>query len=139
VADEPVKKTKRRVKNPETFRERAIKASASDGKPSKIGRAKQASGKAVTPVTRPVGNAAAVFARQKPFQLLRKPLRLIGRLIVPMYFRNSWKELRLVTWPSWRVSVRLTFAVIVFAVIFAAFVALLDFGLDKLFKNILLS
>ncbi|HEX8762654.1 MAG TPA: preprotein translocase subunit SecE, partial [Candidatus Saccharimonadales bacterium] len=67
-----------------------------------------------------------------------KPFRIIGLILVPPYFRNSWKELRQVTWPTFPVSLRLTFAVIIFAVVFGLFVALLDFGLGKLFKQVLL-
>lgn len=67
-----------------------------------------------------------------------KPFRILGFILVPPYFRNSWKELRQVTWPTFRVSLRLSFAVIVFAIVFGCLVALLDYGLDKLFKQVLL-
>jgi preprotein translocase SecE subunit len=63
---------------------------------------------------------------------------LLGKILVPPYIRNSWKELKQVTWPNWKQSRQLTFAVLVFAVIFGAAVAIVDFGLDKLFKHILL-
>jgi preprotein translocase SecE subunit len=48
------------------------------------------------------------------------------------------QELRLVTWPNWKQSRQLTFAVLVFAVIFGAAIAVVDYGLDKVFRNILL-
>jgi preprotein translocase SecE subunit len=124
-------KKKRLVKNPETFRERAIKAAEGSDKPSNIARAKGASSKFVSPVTTPVGKASS-----KVFGL--KPFRILGKILVPPYFRNSWKELRLVTWPSWKESRSLTYAVLVFAVVFGGVIALVDYGLDKLFKNILL-
>ncbi|MCA9327509.1 preprotein translocase subunit SecE [Candidatus Saccharibacteria bacterium] len=54
------------------------------------------------------------------------------------YIRDSWRELRKVTWPSFRESLRLTAAVIVFSVIFGAIIAVVDFGLDKVFRQILL-
>jgi preprotein translocase SecE subunit len=70
------------------------------------------------------------------------PLRMLGRLLGWIffvgYFRGSWRELRLVTWPGRRESLRLTSAVLVFAVIFGAIVAGVDFGLDKLFKELIL-
>lgn len=66
------------------------------------------------------------------------PLRFLGRILVPRYFRNSWKELRQVAWPSRRESFQLTGAVIIFALFFGLAIALVDFGLDKLFKQVLL-
>lgn len=122
---------KRRVKNPETFRERALKAADAGGKPKRARRVLQAGGKAAGPVARPVAKIAkTIFDRQ--------PFRLIGRLIWPKYFRSSLRELRLVKWPNWQQSRRLTTAVLIFALIFGASIALVDWGLDKVFKQLLL-
>jgi preprotein translocase SecE subunit len=132
----PVKK--RIVKNPETFRERAIKASEGSDKPKRTTRVKSAGRKVTTPVTRPIAKAVRVIFYRKPFTWLRRPLRIIGKILLPSYIRQSWKELRLVTWPSWKESRDLTFAVIVFATTFGVIIALVDFGLDKLCRNVLL-
>jgi len=67
-----------------------------------------------------------------------KPVRFIGKIVGFTYLRDSFKELRTVTWPTLRESTRLTGAVIIFSIIFGLFVALVDFGLDKVFKQILL-
>lgn len=67
-----------------------------------------------------------------------KIFRFVGLIFVPRYFRNSWKELKQVTWPTRRESWQLTSAVILFAVVFGVMIALVDFGLDKLFKQVLL-
>ncbi len=137
----PSKKTtdkKRIVKNPETFRERAIKASETGDKPKRSARLRAASGKVTRPVFRPIGRASNKFFGAKIFKPFRKPMRLLGRILLPKYFRESWKELRLVVWPSWKQSRDLTFAVLVFATIFGVIVAVVDFGLDKLFKDVLL-
>jgi preprotein translocase SecE subunit len=131
VADQSAKKTKRLVKNPETFRERAIKASENADKPGQAAKFKTAGGKVVAPVFRPVKAGGRKLGTFKPF-------RVIGKVIFPAYFRQSWQELKLVTWPSWAESRRLTYAVLVFAVIFGATIAGVDYGLDKLFRNILL-
>ncbi len=80
---------------------------------------------------RPVGRVLARIERWKPIHIL-------GLIIVPRYFRNSWKELRLVVWPSRRESWRLTSAVLIFAVIFGVMIAIVDYGLDKVFKKIIL-
>lgn len=63
-------------------------------------------------------------------------MRFLGRLIGLRYIRDSWRELRGVTWPTFRDSRRLTGAVIVFSIIFGLFIALVDYGLDKAFKEL---
>lgn len=125
MADKPKqsKPSKRRVKNPETFRERALKAS--EGKPAKATKT------AAKSRTKPARRAHL----PKP---VAKVFSAIGKVIVPVYLRNSWRELKLVTWPSWKQSRQLTFAVLVFAIVFGALVAVVDYGLDKVFRNILL-
>lgn len=62
----------------------------------------------------------------------------ISRFFIPSYFRNSWRELKQVTWPGRRETIKLTFAVVVFALVFAALIGFVDLGLDKIFKRILL-
>ncbi|MDL2362870.1 MAG: preprotein translocase subunit SecE [Patescibacteria group bacterium] len=132
-------KTKKRlVKNPETFRERAIKASEEGDKPKRFTRAKTASSKVAAPVFRPIGSAGRKIGGFGPFKFLRKPFRIIGRVLLPKYVRGSWAELRQVTWPNWEKARQLTFAVILFASVFGVIVAVVDFGLDRLFRDILL-
>lgn len=76
--------------------------------------------------------------RSKPVRIIRTPFRWLGKILVPTYFRQSWRELKLVTWPSWKQSWQLTYAVLIFAVVFGAIIAAVDYGLDKVFRNILL-
>lgn len=117
MADKQPAKKKRVVKNPETFRERAVKATEASDKPTR------ASG-----VKRTGGNLARPAA---------KPLRRIGRAILPKYIRNSWQELRQVTWPNWKQSRQLTGAVLIFATIFGVIIAVVDWGLDRIFRDLL--
>lgn len=65
-------------------------------------------------------------------------VRFIGRVLGLSYIRSSWQELKLVSWPTGREGRRLTTAVIIFSVVFGALIALVDYGLDKLFKQLLL-
>ena len=125
---------KRRVKNPETFREKAVKAAEDSQKPTKATQLKASSAKAVGPARRSVRKVAS-SKMLKPF---RKPARIAGKILVPSYFRKSWAELKLVTWPNWTQSRQLTTAVLIFAVIFGAVIFAVDWGLDKIFKDILL-
>jgi preprotein translocase subunit SecE len=67
-----------------------------------------------------------------------KPMRILGRILGFSYIRGSWQELKSVTWPTRREGFRLTSAVIIFSIIFGALIAVVDYGLDKLFRQILL-
>lgn len=84
----------------------------------------------VRKMTRPLGRARAKAS--KGF------LGKVGRFLVPKYFRSSWSELRQVTWPDRGQTARLTTAVIIFATVFGIIIAIVDYGLDKLFRGILL-
>ncbi|HET9173688.1 MAG TPA: preprotein translocase subunit SecE [Candidatus Saccharimonadales bacterium] len=139
MADNSTKRPVRRLKNIETVRERAQKAQVVAGqqKSRRIG----VLGKISTLLRRPLSSMAKLFQHQ-PFKFVFRVLAFVGRIISRIfflrYFRNSWRELRLVTWPNRKQSRQLTFAVIVFAVVFGAFVSALDYGLDKLFKQVLI-
>lgn len=138
MADSKPVKAKRRVKNPETFREKAIKANEVSDKPKRRARAGTAVGKVVRPIVRPVVRGASRVSRFRPLKPLFIVLRFIGRIILPRYVRNSWRELRLVSWPTRKQSRDLTGAVLIFAAIFGATVAVVDYGLDKVFKALLI-
>lgn len=136
MADKPSKSepAKRKVKNPETFRERALKATVEGDKPKQSTRARGL----LRRLFQPLGTAARGIVNFPLFKPLRKPFRIIGLIIFPRYFRNSFIELKQVTWPTWKESLRLTWAVLLFAIIFGTAVALVDYGLDAVFKRILL-
>ncbi|HVV67252.1 MAG TPA: preprotein translocase subunit SecE [Candidatus Saccharimonadales bacterium] len=136
MADTPAKK--RRVKNPETFRERALKAADSGKKPKPASRLRSVGKKATAPVTGPVRQTVSKLYNSAPLKPVRIVLRFLDKVLFLSYFRKSWQELKLVTWPNWKESQRLTFAVLVFAIVFGAAIAGVDWGLDKVFKQILL-
>ena len=139
VAKETKKPTKRRVKDPVTFRERAIKATAAGDKPTARHRVARGALRPVKAVGTPIVRGLKFVFNRKPFIWLKRPLRIIGKILLPPYIRNSWKELRLVTWPQWGQSIRLTFAVLVFAAVFGLVIAGVDYGLDKFFRQILVN
>lgn len=111
-------KPKRRLRSAPvvTVRDRAGNAKAA--KPSRIGR-----------VLAPIG---------RPLRPVGRVIAIISRFVIPPYFRNSFRELRLVTWPNRRESWRLTYAVLLFSIVFGGLIAIVDYGLDKLFKEVLL-
>lgn len=116
---------------PQTMRERAASATNPQPKPNRVRRVTRTAG---TPF-RAVGKRLGKLHIWKPFRMAG---RILARLFVPLYVRNSFKELRQVTWPTRKQTLQLTTAVILFSVIFGAVVALFDFGLDKLFKQVIL-
>lgn len=130
MAEEPSRR-RRLVKNPDTFREKVQRSSETSAKPGWLRRL-------LGPIFRPLGKALRTIFKLKPLAVILKVLRRTVRFIVPGYFVNSWRELRLVTWPNWKQSRQLTFAVLVFAIVFGAAIAAVDYGLDKIFRNVLL-
>jgi preprotein translocase SecE subunit len=60
------------------------------------------------------------------------------RATTPSYFKDSVGELKQVEWPARRQALSLSMAVIVFSLTIAIFVQLLDYGLGKLFKEVIL-
>ncbi len=120
-------------KKTQTVRERA-KAEQT----KKPRRLKTTAGKMKQPLSK-----ARTFSK-KEYHVVPLPDNKIGRFLgnkvylVPRFFVNSFKELRLVTWPNRRETVALTFAVFIFAIVFASFVGLLDWGFGELFKRFIL-
>ena len=64
--------------------------------------------------------------------------RILGKVLLINYFRSAWKELRQVTWPDRKETRQLTLAVFAFAVVFGIMITLTDYGLDKVFKKVIL-
>ena len=54
------------------------------------------------------------------------------------YFKGSWQELRQVSWPTRKATWGMTFAVMIFTLVLAIFILLLDLGFEQLFKRIIL-
>jgi preprotein translocase SecE subunit len=67
-----------------------------------------------------------------------RPLRRILVWLVPRYFINSWRELKLVTWPGRRETWRLTGAVFVFAIVFGIMITGVDKVIDRIFKELVI-
>ena len=88
----------------------------------------------------PLGKARGFGVREyhlplpdnKAGNFLKKHIRI---RLVPKFIVEAFREVRQVTWPNRSETTRLTIAVFVFAVIFASFVGLLDYGLGEVFKK----
>lgn len=133
-------KKRRVVKKSSTVREKREQAAVTPSKKRSVsGAAKKAGGP-----FRAIGHFIAVIL--KPFSFLlwpfrTRPARFIGRILAKIFFinyiRDSWRELRLVEWPNRITTIKLTAAVFAFALAFGTFVAVTDYILDKIFKQIL--
>jgi preprotein translocase SecE subunit len=133
VAETAKPKKRRIVKKAETVREKTEK-SALPKPDKKTGVIRLA----LRYIAVPFKLIGKPFAKLGRFLGRFKAMRLLGRILWPTYFRNSWKELRQVTWPTRRETWQLTFAVILFSIIFGVLIAIVDFGLDKAFKELII-
>lgn len=131
-------KPKRRLKDPESFREKLAKASDDKSKPKKVRSKATWPIKLLKRIFRPVANSYQKLKGIKQLKPLFIVLSFIGRIIFPKYIRTSFEELKKVTWPSFKQSRKLTYAVLIFALIFGISVAVVDWGLGKIFRPLLL-
>lgn len=135
MADKKSKSTtKTRIRKVETVRERAEKSQKEATQPKRL---RKVGGKVATPV-----KSALAFGKKEFY--LPMPDNRVGRFLnkrrslMPRYFINAWQELRQVVWPTGRETTKLTIAVFVFAIIFGVVIAVVDYGLDYIFKEVIL-
>ena len=76
----------------------------------------------------------------KPFQnrFFKKLFSILKKILLIDYVSSSWQEVKQVSWPNRKETAKLTVAVFAFAIVFGVFVAIIDFGLDKLFREVIL-
>jgi len=132
--ESPQKKVRRLKAAPVTVRERAERAANTANKQPKQSRIRKVTSRATSPLRKVSGKVARIKI-WKPFKFAG---RIIARVLVPPYIRNSFHELRLVSWPNRKQTFQLTFAVLLFATAAGLLIAVFDFGLDKLFKQVIL-
>jgi preprotein translocase subunit SecE len=140
------KKPKLARKKQLTVRERTQLGASTD----KTKQIRSVAGKATTPLRK----VAVPFKKLQP-KKSNKPSRInklvpenrFGRILrkvfkrrslIPGWLKNSWAEIRQVTWPTYRETARLTLAVFIFSVVFALIVGILDFVLDKALREVVL-
>lgn len=95
--------------------------------------------KIVRPLAKKIGTffnkLTAPVRKTKAWKWLRKH---ILRSPFRGYFVSSWQELKQVEWPSRSTSLKLTGIVVLFTLVFAAFTTIIDYGFEKLAKQIFL-
>lgn len=134
----PSKKPRRRVKPVETVRERVVKQQSKAPKPQRVRK------------TMGSGYSSAKTGFAKLFHPLNfvlrplrtKPIRFVGRILATIlllnFVRGAARELRDVVWPDRKQTTQLTLAVFIFAIVFGLIITITDFGLDRIFKRILI-
>jgi preprotein translocase SecE subunit len=131
------KKSTRRIKKPETMRQKVEKETTKNTASKKPRRLHQVKTTAKKPFVR-FGNFLKKEIHLPGAKHRSKSVLHKKRSIVPKFLINSWNELKLVTWPDRKQTAKLTFAVIVFAIVFGAMVAGVDYVLDKIFREVIL-
>jgi preprotein translocase SecE subunit len=139
VAEE--KRKVRRIKKTETVREKAEKAASTPPKKRRLHRATST----VSPILKLTGKYIHRVLKPLRFLLIpfkTRPARFVGRILASIlmfsYIRGAWQEMREVTWPSREETWKLALAVFTFAIAFGLVIAVVDYGLDKLFRSLLL-
>lgn len=127
-------KKKRVIKKSETVREKATK--------KEISKQPRRLHKATSAAKRPVSAARKLGAKEyHPIKMRDNRLgrfMTANRKLTPKFFREAWAELRQVTWPTNKETFKLALAVFIFAIVLGITVGILDYGLEKLFREILI-
>jgi preprotein translocase SecE subunit len=131
---ESAPKKQGKIRKPsETMRDSAAKSRAKAEKPKKVRRAASAAKKPVTSIGSALTKEYHLVEPKKGGNFFTK-----SRKVTPGFFRSAWAELRQVTWPGRRETWRLVFAVFIFALILGTVIAVLDYGLEKLLREVIL-
>jgi preprotein translocase SecE subunit len=120
-------------KQPTTMRDSAAKSRAKAEKPKRVRKAADAAKRPVSSVGSALTKEFHIITPKKDGGYFTK-----SRKLTPGYFRSAWAELRQVTWPGRKETWRLVFAVFVFALVLGTVIAVLDYGLEKLLREVIL-
>jgi len=139
VAEDKKKKSKAKkadaIKPAKTMRQASAKSRANAAKPKRVRKAADAATKPVSAVGKALTTQYHLNERTEKHE---EKFFSKSRSLTPTYFKNAWKELRLVTWTGRKETWRLVFAVFIFAILMGATIAALDYGLEKLLREVIL-
>jgi preprotein translocase SecE subunit len=124
------------IKKPvKTMRQASAKSRANAAKPKRVRKAAEAAGKPVNAVGKALATHYHLNVRTDKHE---EKFFSKTRSLTPIYFKNAWLELRQVTWTGFKETWRLVFAVFIFAIVMGASIAVLDYGLEKLLREVIL-
>lgn len=119
-----------------SMRESSAKTRAKAEKPKRVRKAASAA-------KRPVSSVGSALTKE--FHLLganndKRDEKFLtkSRKLTPGYFRSAWAEMKFVTWPGRKETWRLVFAVFVFAIVLGVLIAVLDYALERLLREVIL-
>ena len=127
------KKDTKTPKKKETMRQSAAKSRANQDKPKRVRKAATAAAKPVGSLGSALTQEYHVFEQKDGGNFFTR-----SRSFVPKYFINSWRELRQVTWPGRKETWKLVLAVFIFAVAMGTFIAVLDYGLERVMRDLII-
>jgi preprotein translocase SecE subunit len=127
------KKDSKEKKPKSSMRDSAAKSRAKAEKPKRVRKAAGAAKKPVSKVGEVLTKDFHVVKPKSDDKFLTK-----SRKITPSYFRRAWAEVKLVTWPGRKMTWKLVFAVFVFSIVLGLYIAILDYGLEKLLREVIL-
>ena len=124
-------KSRKRLVKPESMREKSAKAVSRSEKPRRL--------KSTASAVRKPFTAARRIAKKEYYVVTPREAGFKGFLTkkrrwTPGYFLAAFRELRLVTWPGRKEAWKLVISVFLFSIVFGSVIAIVDYGLDKLFK-----
>jgi preprotein translocase SecE subunit len=130
-----VKSTKKvpKIRKSSSMRDSTAKSRKKAEKPKRIKKVAGAAKKPFKSVKKALSQEYHLIQPKKQNKFLTK-----SRKLTPGYFRSSWAEMKLVTWPGRLLTWRLVFAVFVFALVLGTAIAVIDYGLEKLLREIIL-
>ncbi len=125
-------KSRKRLIKPESMREKSDKAVTRAGKQRRLSST-------ASIVSKPF-KAASHIAKKEYYVVQPREDGFKGFLTkkrrwTPGYFRAAFKELKLVAWPDRKSTWKLVVSVFIFSIAFGTVIAIVDYGLDKLFKK----
>jgi preprotein translocase SecE subunit len=116
-----------------SMRDSAAKSRAKSDKPKRVRKAADAAKKPVGKVGTALTKEYHLIPQKEGGSFFTK-----SRKLTPGFFRSAWAELRQVTWPGRKETWRLVFAVFVFAIILGTVIAVLDYFLEKILREVIL-
>ncbi len=116
-----------------TMRENAAKLRKEANRPKRVRKAAANATKPVSAFVNLINREFHIIKRKGDGDFFSK-----SRKLTPRYFREAFKELRLVTWPDRSETWRLVFAVFIFSIITGTLIVILDYGLEKVLRRIIL-
>lgn len=121
------------AKKKSSMRESAAKTRANAAKPKRVRKAASAASKPVGAVSKALRQEYHVIPRGDKESFWTK-----SRSFTPTYFKNAWNEVKQVSWPGRSETWRLVFAVFIFAIVMGLMIALLDYVLEKVLREVIL-